>query len=320
MDHLESNTWVENCVDLLAPPAGWEPDLRLARQRLQSRAGAGLPRRFPLQRYLVAAVAIALLCILAPAIPQALAQQVSTAGLRVEQVWYWLTLVRSHRGAMRSVALADVMRELHATQTNAAGNPQPASSIADAAALAGFTPRLPDPGVLPGAPRLSVWSPAWLAASQVAVRVGPAIQAAWPNVGEQWTELTLMQGAPPVVAAQIDVTAFTLAALQSAGMRNRDSARALATLPLTLPALLTGYRSPSQFTSARDISLRNGRAVLVEEFDVEGEPRVNRITLMWSAEDRAYLLTGMPSSTPGLLSLRLAGALASAIDVANSLH
>jgi hypothetical protein len=181
---------------------------------------------------------------------------------------------------------------------------------------------MPDPGVIQGVPRLSVQAPMWFAASEVQVRLGPTIEATWSNVGEQWTDLTLLQGAPPVVTAQAqtDLTAFTMAILQSAGMRNRNNARALAALPVTLPALLSGYRSPSQFIGGRDISLRNGRAVLVEEFDLEGATAVERITLLWTAADRAYLLTGVPRHAPGLLTLQLAGLLASAIDVANSLR
>jgi hypothetical protein len=94
----ESSQWVTVCLDLLAPPAAWEPNLNAARARIAARSDARLRRRSSLKRYLlVGAIATLIVCIAIPAIPRTsvLAQQIgNSTWQRLEQLWYWVTIVR----------------------------------------------------------------------------------------------------------------------------------------------------------------------------------------------------------------------------------
>ena len=120
-----------------------------------------------------------------------------------------------------------------------------------------------------------------------------------------------------------------MTSLQAAGLRNPDRAQHLARLTTTLPALLFGPPTPYHFIGVRDVSLPSGSATLIEEFGLagpedrfgysDGVPRVERITLLWSLRDRVYLLTGRTVPPAGMLSADLAAALASVIDLANTI-
>src|SRR5581483_7163999 len=157
LQHPESSQdlgpWVKACVDLLAPPADWEPNLISARARFETRADDRHRRRAGVKRYMLAGAMAALIaCIAVPSITQtrAFAQQIGNDGWsRVEQFWYWVTLVRRPPSPLGR--LPDVIKALHVRQMLKPGSPQPVSSAAEAALLAGFTPQLPV-GVLTAAP------------------------------------------------------------------------------------------------------------------------------------------------------------------------
>ena len=130
-------------------------------------------------------------------------------------------------------------------------------------------------------------------------------------------------------SSAVDLEAFAVVGLQAAGMRNRDMALRLARRATTLPALLFGYMTPYHFAGAREVNLRTGSATLIEEFGLAGQndgfgysdgvPRIERLTLVWIVRDRVYVLSGRTETPVGMLSTDLAAALASAIDLANTI-
>jgi hypothetical protein len=363
----ESSQWVTVCLDLLAPPAAWEPNLNAARARIAARSDARLRRRSSLRRcFLVGAIATLIACIAVPAVPRTwvLAQQVGYSGWqRIEQLWYWVTIVQRPLGPL--FRLPDAVKALHTRQLAKPDGPQAVSNAAEAALRAGFIPRLPDSSVLSGAPRLSVLGPmsfvtvigaADLAESlrvagvrdrqvpqqwegaQLTLQIGATVTARWSDVSDErsgetaWSELILAQGPAQVVTtpAGFDLEAFAAVGLQAAGMRNRERALRLAQHATTAPALLFGYLTPYHYVGLQEVNLRTGSATLVQEFGrasqdhgfgySDGVPRVERITLLWSVPDRVYVLTGVTKIPTTMLSLDLAAALASAIDLANSVE
>lgn len=316
MDNLERtelSAWVQASVDLLAPPAEWEPEFRRQMRRY---------RHSRLKRYtLVAAMAAALIVMATIPPVQVLAQKMENNGWRrMEEIWDWVTLVSRPPSPM--VELGDAIKALMIRQT----------ASPTLAAGAGFTPSLPDATILSAAPRLSVTGPqSFTSAAQVTMQIAATVNAIWSNVtdqrgGTQWASLTLTQGPLPVVTGlpSMNLAAFATETLRTAGMRNAGRVERLAHLPTTLPALLYGYLSPSQFVSARDVDLRSGPATLIEEFtiaQIPGNPGIDRITLLWTVRNRAYLLTGIPKNRlTDLLSFDLAATLASEIDLANSIN
>ena len=303
-ERSESSRWVGACAELLAPPADWEPDLRLAHARFTVRADAQVQQTRRVRRYAIGWAAAALVAAIGvAAIPQtqALAQQAfHHNGLeRLEVLWYWLTVVR--RGPVLMRHFPETMQALHIRQTVA---PQTAAS-------AGFPPNLPAPGTLSGEPALSVMGPSTFAAewegATIQLQVGPTVTARWADVSdgrEEWSELILAQGQARATAPPgFDQTAFAASVLRAAGMRNPDAVLQLAGQPTTVPALLLGYQSLHRFIGVSDLPLRAGFVTMVEEGSSLAEtPHVERMTLLWVSGERMYVLSGVPKSPPAMLS------------------
>jgi hypothetical protein len=315
-ERSESSLWVAACADLLAPPTEWEPDLRLARARLAVRADARERQWSSRKRVvLLTAAAVVVAALLVPAIPQthAFAQQAANRGWRqLEQFWYWLTIVR--RGPAVMPRHAEVTESLRVRQV---AGPSPTTD-------AGFTPQLPAAGVVSAPPSISLQGPmsfeAFGNATRLTLEIGPTVAAHWSNVSDgqtEWSELTLTQGRAEVTAPPgFDREAFTADLLRSAGMRNRDLIRMLSDTPTTLAALLYGYRSPHRFVGVRDLPLRAGFVTMIEEGESVAENvSVSRLTLLWSAGDRMYLLSGVPKTPPQEFSHELSASLAGALSV-----
>ena len=357
----ELSQWIEGCAALLAPPADWEPNLNAARARFEAR----LQRRFRVKRYLlVGATAALLACLLVPAIPpaRAAAQQIgSNSWYRLEQFWYWITIVRTPlRLSLR--ALPEAVKSLHTQALTERGVPQEVSDATEAARRAGFIPRFPLSRVLSASPRLSVRGPMSIATvirtadlelalrnagvtdqyvpkdwdgARIAVQIGATLTAEWSNVPEEWSgetewsHLTLVQSSPPVIATPpgFDLTTFTVLNLRTA-LLNQGNALRFAQRPTTAPALIFGSGT-QKLILGREVNLRIGPATLIEQFEGGGHanwfgldpgPDVERITLLWSTPDRVYVLSGAVSVPSEMMSLHLAGALANAIDMANTIE
>lgn len=360
MDNLETSKlslWVKTSTDLLAPPADWEPDLNRARARLEVRSDDRLRRRSRTKHVLgVAALATLLLCIAVPAIPQmgAFAQEVGDSSWRrLEQLWYWVTIVRP--GPILMGKFPDAVKALHIQPLLDPNTPQAVSSLAEAGALAGFLARLPNSRVLPASPRLTVQSPRSFVASiktadfavalrnagaadqqvpqqwddvQLTLRIGPTVTASWSG-GIAWSRLTLTQAPVGVsVPSGFDLRALTLVGLRAAGMRNREMVEKLSRQVTTAQALLFGFLPP-HYIGVRQVNLRGGSATIVEELSLaernggfnldDGPPTVERLSLLWSAPDRVYVLSGVTQAPITMIDLSLSAAVASLIDLANSI-
>jgi hypothetical protein len=353
--------WIEGCSALLAPPAAWEPNVSAARTRFEAR----LHRRSRLKHFVLIGVTGALLvCLLVPAIPQArvFAQQVgSNNWYHVEQLWNWITIVRTPL-RFRLEGLPEALRTDPRTES---GSPQLVSDVVGAAHRVGFIPRLPRSGILSGRPVLSVSGPLsidtvvstadlelalrnagvpdqdvpkeWDGA-RISLKIGATVTAEWSDVREEgsgqieWSNLTLAQGLPPLVAVPpgFDLAAFTVLNLRSA-LLGRENALRFAQRATTAPALLFG-KGRQNIVAVREVTLHKGPATLIEErresgfgahtnwFGYSGGPSVEQITLLWSVPDRAYVLRGVMSVPSEMFSLDLAAALTNAIDLANTIE
>lgn len=180
--------------------------------------------------------------------------------------------------------------------------------------------------------------------AQITLQIGTTVRAEWINVPDEgsgeieWSKLTLTQGPMPVVAtpAGFDLAKFTEANLLAAGMRNREVALQLSRLQTTMPALLLA-RQTQGHVNVRPVNLYffslvyTRLATLIEEFEMqEGVtyehwgPPVKRMTLVWSAPDRApnhvYVLTGTLRNPSDMFSMDFAGALTNLMDLATSIY
>jgi hypothetical protein len=358
MDHTERDelsSWVQQSVELLAPPAGWEPDQRAARRRVDAR----LHRPSSVRRsLLVAAAAVGIVCVFVAAVPltEVLAQQAGIGWHGLDHLWYWFTGGRHQ--PVRLGALPDEVRSLAVHALSAPGSPPNASDVAEASRRAGFVPRLPGSDVIPGTPRLTVFGPAsssvvfraaelesalrearatsqtvpaaWDGA-RIGVSVGTQVIAEWSHVPDSasgangWADLTLAQSAPPVFTLRpgIDLTSFAALAFQATGV-SPETARRFAQYAVPPAALLVGEGAREEIGAhalvlMREVSLRRAPAILIEEFENFGQgPRIERLILMWNVPDRVYVLKGELNAALDS-GYDLAGAWVTLIDVANTI-
>jgi hypothetical protein len=332
MENPESARWIEHCAALLAPPPGWEPDLKAARARFEAR----LHKRSGSKRWLLAGVAAALIAavsILAISPKRALAQPAgsdswSAVGFRIDQLWYLIT--NAH--VMSGIRWANLPEEVKALRNHPLSRPGAAQAVPDAteaARRAGFVPRLPHSGVLTSGPQLSVLGPMSFGSvigARIVLQIGATVTAQWSNVPDErsgpaeWSELILAQGPAPVVATPpgFDLTAFTFATLRAAASVTRDHATRFSQLPTTAPALLFGDPEHNLILF-REVSLNSGPATALEDIGSGGE--VERVVLLWSVPGRAYSLTGVLNlRPPGQNSPETAAAFVNIIHIANSIY
>jgi hypothetical protein len=313
-NRTELGQWVEQRAAVASPPPGWEPDVDLARARFHSR----LSRRPAARRYWLArAAAASLICAVIVLVPgtRALAQQ----------LWRWITVGRIQVVKVNFDNLPDEARSLSATAIARPGPPQVVADSGDAARRAGFVPRLPRPGVLSGAPRLSVLGPMLFGTvirtadlelalkkagvsnevvpkqwdgAQLTVQIGSTVTA-------EWNDISLMQGLPAALSlpSGFDLGAFTTLVLRAVGM-NREEALRFGRQLAAAPALLFGIAGEDAVT-IREVDLHTGPATLIEDIGDNG--RIERVTVLWSVPDRVYMLSGA-------ISADLATAVANSID------
>ncbi len=314
-NRTELTEWVEKSAALLAPPANWNPNVDGARARFRAR----LRERSALRRYALigATASFALASVLMNSGARALAQQ----------LWQWIAVGHIEVVRVNFDSLPDEAKSLRLRALAKTEPPRAVRDLQEAASLAGFTPRLPRANVLSGAPELSVLGPMSLGTdirtadlelsleragvqdetvpkewdgARFALQIGSTVTAAWPE-----SEVTLMQGLPPVLVAPsgFDLGAFTAATLRAAGM-NREAARRFGHRMAAAPALLFGIGMEDK-VAIREVNLRAGPATLIEDYGDDG--RVERVAILWSVPGRVYLLSGS-------ISAELATAVANAID------
>lgn len=358
MDHTEPDelsTWVQRGVELLAPPLGWEPDRKTARTRVAAR----VHRPSPVRRFLlIAATALGIVCVFVAFVPltKVLAQQTGIGWHGLDHLWFWFT--GGHHEPVRLGALPGEMRSLPVHAVTAPAPPQVAPDVAEASRSAGFVPRLPGSGVIPGTPRLTIFGPASSSAvfkaadlesalrearvvgqtvpaawdgARISMRIGSQVVAEWFHVPDSasganaWAHIILAQSAPPVFTLPpgIDFTSIAALTLQATSM-NPETARHFAQYAVPSAALLAGAGAREEIGAndlvmVREVTLRRAPAILIEAFENSGRgPRIDRIILMWNVPDRVYLLKG-DLNTSLDSGYDLAGALVTMIDVANTI-
>ncbi|HLK67282.1 MAG TPA: hypothetical protein VKU19_27795 [Bryobacteraceae bacterium] len=303
---MENNKWVEERIAILKPPVAWTPDTAAALQRHRVRRqdewrrGPGFWWKFAM------AAAILLAIGLAP----------PTRGL-AQRIWRSLTVGRIE---VVRVDLSDLPADssLRARMIQGPGKMTRADNAESARALAGFLPRLPGPGSLNGTPELSVASPAaaeivlkaddlrlllqragidesvppeWDGA-RIVVQTGGLVMAEWHA-----SDTMLIQLSPVtmLVPDRFDLRAFTTLALRGLKVPREEAERLGARMAST-PAWLLPVR-PGEKVGIRDVALRSGTATMIYDLNPENPGRIERLTLVWSAPDRVYILSGPMSDS-----------------------
>jgi hypothetical protein len=290
---------VEQMTILLDPPPDWRPDSEAALARLLVRMN--VYRGPVLRRWMLWAFAAAGLCAAAFLVP-------STRVL-AQQLWQFLRVGRVQVVRFDLSNLPAEGSSLRARLLGQPAPPSPARDPAEAAQRAGFVPRLPRPGVLSGAPRLSTMGamsfgtvlrlsdietllrkagvtdqpiPAEWDGARLSVHSSPIVMADWP-------EITLMQALPLTVTmpAGFDLDVLFTAVLRGLGLARRDAQR-LAARMMTSPSIILPI-DPEDDVTIREVALRSGTATLIESRE---DGTVQRITLTWSVSDRLYVLSG----------------------------
>jgi hypothetical protein len=207
-------------------------------------------------------------------------------------------------------SLPEQARSLHPTLLHEPAQPQPAADAGHAAKMAGFVPRLPAAGILPGAPRLSVMAPMSFGVTvrtadlELALRTARVTDQPVPRewdgaklvmqfghtIVAEWPDISLMQTQPPSLSApgSFDLSEFTVALLRAAGMPH-DQAERFGRRMNTAPVLLCGI-SEDEHVAISDVKLRNGNGTLIENYGDDG--KVERVELLWSTGDRVFVFSG----------------------------
>jgi hypothetical protein len=190
--------------------------------------------------------------------------------------------------------------------------PMPADDLEQARWRVNYSPRLPRPGVLSGAPRLSTTfsmsagtvlkaadlelalrsagitdktvPPAWDGA-RLALHTSPMVIAEWPGI-------VMIQSLPLTLTAPagFDFPAFSALILRVLGVGPGEAQR-LAQRMDTAPAWLAPIdRNFKETLSMEEIALNSGPATMVQQ--QRAQHADVRTTLVWRVPDRVYLLDG----------------------------
>ena len=304
MERNDETRWVSDRMAELNP--AWKPDFARGRKLLDT--GLARQRRSWSWPALAAAAAV---CAAVVALPQTrvLAQQL------------WVHYVLNRVDVVR-VDFSDL--PLHA-QVTASGPPQPAQDLDDAERKAGFRPYLPEPGVLPGNPSVTVIGamaveqtihvgelqaalnkvgandvqvPAGWEGVQLRASIGPIVNLGYPD------EVGILEAKPIEVSvpAAFPLQVFAEMAFRSIG-RSGPEARSLAQRFVTNRAWMMGIPA-DEVANIEQVSLRNGAAMLIEETtNDDGTP--GRVTVFRSTTERIYCVL----TNSRQLALRIAEAL-----------
>jgi hypothetical protein len=303
MERNDETRWVSDRLAKLDP--AWKPDFGHGRELLD----AGLARRKHSWPWPALAAAAAV-CAAVVVLPQtrALAQQL------------WVHYILNRVDVVR-VDFSDLPLRAHVT---ASGPTQMAQDLDDAERKAGFRPHLPEPGVLPANPSVTVIG---TISVEQTIRVGE-LQAALNKVGANdvhvpagWEGIQLHAGIGPIVnlgypdevgilqARPIKVAVpagfplqfFAEVTFRSLG-RSAPEAQSLAQRFVTNPAWLLGIPA-DEVASIEQVSLRKGAAMLIEEAKDDGSP--GRVTVLRSTNERMFCVL----TNSRQVALRIADAL-----------
>lgn len=190
--------------------------------------------------------------------------------------------------------------------------PLPARDVNDARQRVHYDPRLPHPGVLSGAPRLSTTfslsAGTVLKAAELELALRKAgvpdqtVPRQWDGaqltlhtsaiVIAEWPDILLAQSLPLTLTAPpgFDFPAFSALVLRVVGV-GQDEAQRLAQRMGTAPPWLAPIaRNIQEQATIEEIKLNSGPATLLQETGNDGA--LKRIILVWSVPDRVYVLNG----------------------------
>ena len=285
-------------------PGGFQPDAGGARIRLRERDAAAAKRT---RRASTAAVLAAVgLTMLALPWPRAAAQR----------LWDRLSLGRVEIVQISRKDLPESVAAVFTMEDRSRPMPEAVRDAADAERLAGFRPSLPPPGVLRGAPNLSVVRS--VAFTTLPLRTA-AIERALAGAGisdvtvpREWEGTTLTaEGGPMVVAEYPDANVevmqsppfrmstppgfrfdrFMEIAFRVFG-RSAHDARTLAREIAVNPALVMHF---PEHHRVREVSLRSGRGVIVGDDD--------GFCFFWNTSDRIYIVAAAEMSEERAVAL-----------------
>ena len=284
METNREDGWVKERLAALEPK--WNPDFVRGRQLLD----AGLAKPARPWTWVAAAVAI-VLCLAALALPQTRAF--------AQELWQRLML---HRVDVVRLDLSNLPVRAKLTMS---GMQQSLSGLDDAERKAGFRPWLPEAGVLPANPSLSMTPlmtaeqtihvadltaalrkvgandvqvpPEWEGV-QLRAAIGPLVAADYPG------EVQILQAKPIELSIPVGfpLERFAEAAFRSLGVSVWE-ARDLARKFVANPAWLLDI-PPDEPVNLQEVDLRAGPALLIEDFDDHG--KVERVTVIRSTSER----------------------------------
>jgi hypothetical protein len=309
----ELREWVMEQTACLSPPAGWRPDSSAALQRFHVRTKTDRPRAI-WGRWLIPAAAVALVGVFL---------MLPAGRMVAQQLWQFLTVRRV--AFVRVNPWPEGVPSPGVKLIGVPIPPIPARDVSEAAWRVNYSPRLPRPGVLSDAPRLSTTFS--LAAGTVVNAADLELALRKAGVSDQivprqwdgarltlhtsavviaeWPDVVLVQSLPLTltVPSGFDFPAFSALVLRVLGV-GPEEARRLAERAGTSPAWLAPLeRDMEGRGTLEEIALNSGPATLLQEVQEDGA--MKRITIVWSVPDRVYLLSGKLSRE---LAIAIAGA------------
>jgi hypothetical protein len=287
MENNELQEWVDGKLSVLAAPSSWQPDSAAALRRVQSRRGSWLRWWLRWPAWAVAAAAFA---------------------VAAQPLWQLLTL----SSQVSFVHVQSWPKGAPFPQVKLGGLPIPPIAARDVEQVrqrVGYQPRLPRPGVLADAPRLSttfsvsagtvVHVADLRAALRLAGVTNQAAPAEWDGARlsvrtsavaiAEWPGLALVQSLPLTVSAPggFDFPAFSAMLLRVFGVGPGEAQRLVRSMGNTPACLIAVTPDFAARASVEEVTLNSGPGTLIRDGD--------RITLIWSVPDRLYALDGKVS-------------------------
>lgn len=304
METNHEDRWVADRLALIEPH--WSPDLIRGRALLDSK----LEKRHHSRRWIAVAAASAALCVMVIALPASRAL--------AEELWYRFMLNRV------DVVRLDLSKLPLQMQVTTNGLEQSARDIEEAERKIGFRPYLLSPGVLQTSPAITIAGPisveqtihvrdiesalVKVGANEVQVpaewegvrlhtQIGPMVELNYPDnvhiLQARPFELSVPSGFPLEHFTEIAFRSIGVSSWEAHAMAQRFAANPAWLLDLPLNAVV----------NIKEISLKMGSAILIEELDDRGT--VRQVTVIRSTSQRMYSV----SSGNRELSLSIADAL-----------
>jgi hypothetical protein len=304
METKHEDSWVANRLAAIEPR--WSPNFARGRELLDAR----LLRRHHSWTWMTAAAATAAVCVavLVPTGNRALAHE----------LWYRFVLNRV------DVVRLDLSKMPLQMQVTTDGLEQSVQNVDEAERKAGFRPYLPSLGVRYANPGISITGPISVEQTihvrdieaalgnvgagdvqvpsewegvQLHTQIGPMVEVSYPD----GVNIQQVQPIELSVPSGFDLEHFSEVAFRSMGVSSWE-ARAIAQRFVAHPAWLLDIPADA-VVNIREVALRAGPALLIENFDEKGA--VKRAMVVRSASERVYSVS---SGNPDL-SMKIADAL-----------